>query len=247
MELFGGKFNRANKRTAFTLAEVLITLGVIGVVAALTLPVLITKYQKQQTVTQLKKAYTEINQAIKLSELENGEITNWHVEDNLEAQHNFARNYIIKYFKTAKVCIPSNSDCFEANAIDKYFSFITVSGYSVMGWTHSAGNGGWLYIDINGPKKGANKMGKDIFPLVMQFDDVYDINSLENNRVVDKPGVFMLGLGLNSPLTRDELINGGGNVPGGFANGLCNKDSGMGTCGALIVNDGWQIKDDYPW
>ena len=43
------------KRVAFTLAEVLITLGIIGVVAAITLPTLIKNYQKQVYVTQLKK------------------------------------------------------------------------------------------------------------------------------------------------------------------------------------------------
>lgn len=42
-------------KRAFTLAEVLITLGIIGVVAALTLPSVITNYQKKQTVEQLKK------------------------------------------------------------------------------------------------------------------------------------------------------------------------------------------------
>ena len=35
------------KKLAFTLAEVLITLGIIGVVAALTLPALISNYKKQ--------------------------------------------------------------------------------------------------------------------------------------------------------------------------------------------------------
>lgn len=49
-------------KKAFTLAEVLITLGIIGIVAAMTLPALIGKYQKNQTLTQLKKAYTEISQ-----------------------------------------------------------------------------------------------------------------------------------------------------------------------------------------
>lgn len=34
---------------AFTLAEVLITLGIIGVVAALTIPGLITNFQKRET------------------------------------------------------------------------------------------------------------------------------------------------------------------------------------------------------
>ena len=44
------------KQTAFTLAEVLITLGIIGVVAAMTLPSLIANHQKQVYVTGLKKA-----------------------------------------------------------------------------------------------------------------------------------------------------------------------------------------------
>lgn len=45
-----------NNKVAFTLAEVLITLGIIGVVAAMTLPTLIANYQKRQTVVQLKKS-----------------------------------------------------------------------------------------------------------------------------------------------------------------------------------------------
>ena len=44
-------------QVGFTLAEVLITLGIIGVVAAMTIPNLIAKYQKEQTVVKLKKHY----------------------------------------------------------------------------------------------------------------------------------------------------------------------------------------------
>ena len=46
-----------NKKFAFTLAEVLITLGIIGVVAAMTMPSLIANYKKKQAVTQLKATY----------------------------------------------------------------------------------------------------------------------------------------------------------------------------------------------
>lgn len=45
-----------SRKIAFTLAEVLITLGIIGVVAAMTLPSLITNYQEKQRVSQLKKS-----------------------------------------------------------------------------------------------------------------------------------------------------------------------------------------------
>ena len=60
------KFSQANRhvrggsaarKAAFTLAEVLITLGVIGVVAALTLPAFINNYEKHVTLTRLKYSY----------------------------------------------------------------------------------------------------------------------------------------------------------------------------------------------
>lgn len=51
------------KKSAFTLAEVLITLGIIGVVAAMTLPVLTQKYQKMVLKNQYKKVYSTLSQA----------------------------------------------------------------------------------------------------------------------------------------------------------------------------------------
>ena len=48
-------------QVGFTLAEVLITLGIIGVVAAMTMPTLMTNYQKKSTATQLKKTYATIS------------------------------------------------------------------------------------------------------------------------------------------------------------------------------------------
>lgn len=49
------------KKQAFTLAEVLMTLGIIGVVAAMTLPTLITDFQKRSTATMVKTLYSKIN------------------------------------------------------------------------------------------------------------------------------------------------------------------------------------------
>lgn len=45
-------------KKAFTLSEVLITLGIIGVVAALTVPSLITKHQKMVFATKAKQTYS---------------------------------------------------------------------------------------------------------------------------------------------------------------------------------------------
>lgn len=51
---------------AFTLAEVILTLGVIGIVAVSALPTLITSYQKEEYVTKLRKTYSVLNQAFML-------------------------------------------------------------------------------------------------------------------------------------------------------------------------------------
>ena len=53
------KFNNG-----FTLAEVLVTLGIIGVVSAMTVPTLMQNYQRQSYVTQLHKVYNEVSQAM---------------------------------------------------------------------------------------------------------------------------------------------------------------------------------------
>ena len=57
------------KEHAFTLAEVLITLGIIGIVAALTMPMLLSNYRKQVVETRLAKFYSAMNQAIQQSEV----------------------------------------------------------------------------------------------------------------------------------------------------------------------------------
>ncbi len=49
--------------SGFTLAEVLITLGIIGVVAALTMPSVINNYKEKETIAKLKKTYSVLSQA----------------------------------------------------------------------------------------------------------------------------------------------------------------------------------------
>lgn len=55
-------------RSAFTLAEVLITLGIIGVVAAMTLPTLINKTNGLQYRTKFKKTLSTLNQGVRMSQ-----------------------------------------------------------------------------------------------------------------------------------------------------------------------------------
>ena len=84
VETKGHKVLHASKKMSFqiikrgfTLAEVLITLGVIGVVAAVTMPTLIQNYKKHVVETKLSKFYTTVNQAVAMSTVENGDPADW--------------------------------------------------------------------------------------------------------------------------------------------------------------------------
>ena len=66
-----GIFNNT-RRVGFTLAEVLITLGIIGIVSAMTIPTLVKNYQQMLLVTRFKKEYSTLSQAYKLALLDFG-------------------------------------------------------------------------------------------------------------------------------------------------------------------------------
>ena len=87
-----------NRKLGFTLAEVLITLGIIGVVAALTLPNLIAKYQRTVTVNKVKKFYTVMSAATNIAIAENGSMDSW---DAFTKHHNGEemQHWFDKYLK----------------------------------------------------------------------------------------------------------------------------------------------------
>ena len=107
-----------NDRFGFTLAEVLITLGIIGIVAAMTMPSLIQNHQKRVTAERLKKMYTTLRTAIDLAELDNGERENWSFATDDEAT-NFYNNEILSRMKCLKI---KNSSCYlsDGSYIEKY-------------------------------------------------------------------------------------------------------------------------------
>ena len=84
MDLWGGGApeNNAPVRVkenilGFTLAEVLITLGIIGIVAAMTLPTVVAKYKEKQTVVTLKRSYSILNQAFLRATQDYGPPSSW--------------------------------------------------------------------------------------------------------------------------------------------------------------------------
>ena len=99
------------KKSAFTLAEVLITLGIIGVVAAITLPSLIQRNIEKQRVAQLKKAYSELSQAYNLAIAENGSPTEWGMGGMYEEKsHYIMANNMRKFLKLSVDCVDMTAE-----------------------------------------------------------------------------------------------------------------------------------------
>ncbi len=90
-----------SRKVAFTLAEVLITLGIIGVVAALTLPTLIENYKKSEISAKLKKFNTTMAQCVLLSEQDNGPAEEWSTPGGYGSfdLDNFFKTYLAPYMK----------------------------------------------------------------------------------------------------------------------------------------------------
>ena len=105
---------KKGRRFAFTLAEVLITLGIIGVVAALTLPSVVAHYKEKVLVTQVQKAYSEMQNALKLYSAQNNcsditcisdtNQTSAELADKLFAQFQGAKRCPGDWDTTRKIC-----------------------------------------------------------------------------------------------------------------------------------------------
>ncbi len=226
---------------AFTLAEVLITLAIIGVVAALTIPTVVRNYQKQQTVVQLKKVYSALSNTTNLAIAEEGPVAGWQLgaDSSGQAAIDFANKYLIPYLKVAKNCgTKTTDDCAyiyknKANVKtvldNQYLRFYLNDGTfialriennpSVPALTATT------TIDINGQKQ-PNLLGRDVFSYR------YIIRHASYPNATGKFIPNCIG-----PFDRNGLLNN--TTYGCNITGFC--------CAAVIMVDGWQIKDDYNW
>ena len=176
------------KKLAFTMAEVLVTLGVIGIVAAMTLPTVINNAHDKQIRTKYKKQFSIISQAFQMVYLEDGEEIQF--EDWREMQ-----NYVCKIGQKLNTkqsglrCDEVLSD-FDPNKSyacgDRRFYWHedetwynaqklplkSNSAYIYM--TFYLPDGAWInfncsryvFVDVNGAKR-PNTVGRDIFYFVI--------------------------------------------------------------------------------
>ncbi len=95
-------------KKGFTLAEVLITLGIVSVVAALTIPAMIAKYNEMVMVNKLKRTYSELANAIELRKAELG--TDSYAEQfNSDLSAAEQLEGFLKYLNVVERCSTSDS------------------------------------------------------------------------------------------------------------------------------------------
>jgi len=178
----GQKFMK-KKNLAFTLAEVLIVIGIIGVVAALTLPNLNHATGDKETVTRLMKAYSILNEANDRAIAIYGPLSTWKSSTHFssDANNNWVRR-IAEFLKVTNYCDEapdiniscdslSQGDMNYGDNIYQLSDGMTFSNNEIL--LDCDGSWGWnnindfcskdIYVDINGPTKGENKEGRDIF------------------------------------------------------------------------------------
>jgi len=173
------------KRAAFTLAEVLITLAIIGVVAAMTIPTLISDYQEKVTVTKMKKMYSTLKNAYALYLVDHSPQKFPYTADGATQAFEIFKPYL----KIAKDCGTASGDgCLYtgtyftkngnvagiyANA-SQHYKFLLADGSSLMIRGDSSENTNLqmaIFYDVNGPA-GPNKWGHDLFQFAVYNDGV---------------------------------------------------------------------------
>jgi prepilin-type N-terminal cleavage/methylation domain-containing protein len=228
------------QKLAFTLAEVLITLGIIGVVSALTLPSVITNYQKQQTVVQLRKVYNELNNVVRLSEVDNGPIINWDYPQkyNTPESVDFLEKYYLPYFKGAKIFQYRDISYDRPDGVVGQYGILLNNGTLFLFFINTATGYSWIFADING-LKGPNRVGRDIFV----FDSYKWQNTWGDTSAQYRVTFWNYNGSQNMPVHNELLTNG--------SDYSCNKENTARYknfyCGKLIEVNGWKIPDNYPW
>lgn len=176
------------KRNAFTLAEVLITLGIIGIVAAITIPAVKLKIDDREKIVHWKKMYSLISQAYTKTIVDGYKpcqrIINNVCFDNFETDflEAYQLNLNAKLLCAQPGTIEDTSikQCDSTDRVYNYFHhFKNLAGVDVGHYATNmrvlqlktgeqvmfgnGGNGLLISVSINGYGKGENMLGKEIF------------------------------------------------------------------------------------
>ena len=177
------------RENAFTMAEVLITLGIIGIVAAMTLPTVINNKRNKELETAFKRSYTVISQALNMYQAETGERL---TSEDLGVRE--LKPILMKYmnvladcgygaYQQSKSCIPNygtsddrNSDVYKNFMGNNVFNinyfddgqFVLNDGSLIL-LENATSPRLYISVDVNGYLKNPNRLGHDLF--MFQIDN----------------------------------------------------------------------------
>ena len=195
-----GRSDQLSRKTAFTMAEVLITLGIIGIVAAMTLPTVINRAQRKILTQQFKKSYATVQNAINLAQSEWGAPyecywlkksanAGYYLDQCSAFWDAFLKNVKIiqkcdgddydchpKYKTKAEVLAEGGEVLNPSCSIDfPYANFYILNDgtYIIINNNNPGTSHHQIYfaIDING-SKGPNKWGYDLYYLTLNREDM---------------------------------------------------------------------------
>lgn len=234
-------------KNAFTLAEVLITLAIIGIVAALTIPNLIQSYKKLVVETRLAKFYSAINQAITLSEVDNGSRMLWDtMEDrgttNLVAEGISAEEWFNKYLKNYMKVIKSEQSDTVEKKYNLYFSDGSMLTFSGSSWLYYPYANDYKEHEVqNGDDEDSNYIDRQRDDAGIKYFTFQFAPTVSENKWHYKKGV--------EPFLYKDF-DGSAEMLKNHANLGCKKAS-VGNerayCTELIKRNGWKIPKDYPF
>ena len=224
--LGGGQSLKPARNKGFTLAEVLVTLGVIGVVASLTMPTLIDNHRKVVTETRLKKFYSLMSQAILKWEDRNNllpEDVHFNIH-NLDDCEKWYKNSIGPELKSVKE------------------EKVNWHGYKVV-----LADGSSFYVGVNGKTMHFTYCIDEKY--CKNNDILFDGKHAFLFTLEDGSGTYggklITSFGKHQTESREDLLN-----ECKYGNTDDSSVSAQGkrhACTRLIEIDGWQIKEDYPW
>jgi len=207
------------KLTAFTLAETLIVMGIIGIVATLTIPSLTNSTNSKDTVAKVKKAHANLEDAFGRMIGSYGEFDEW--TDTLTS--NLVANRLFGSMKLTKTCgtTAPNDSCFKsgsnvydssgANTTTNFYQVIQADGISTgvmvsnATCTYKSNDTagavtqdlqeicGTVTVDIDGPSKGKNKHGQDMFTFYLTKRGIYPVGSDNDARFKNADECTKLG------------------------------------------------------
>ena len=183
-------------KRGFTLAEVLITLVIIGIIAAITVPSLMNNLNRNELRSQFNKAVSVTSQAIQKMKLDYGDIVYSDTEDSGIA----FRDRFMSYFSVIckENCLDINKYKNFANQNDSRMNLLFVNCFTVQdGMTYCLYKGvpsNWMYItiDINGSQKKPNRWGYDTFTFYVDLNNQilrpfkHECSDRDNCRKCDK-------------------------------------------------------------